>query len=219
MFVFSCYCQISLQQPAPWWLTLATILACYFIGGIPFGYLVGKINKIDIRTVGSGNIGATNVFRTLGKKWGIFVFVCDFFKGFFPTWTAATSVNLNGALPQGSFIILAAIATILGHTFTPFLKFKGGKGVATSAGVLLAMLPKAFGVTAIIWFIVFYTSGYVSLASIAASIVLPLSTLLFYRYDLWLVGFSFLIGVLVIVRHKSNIQRLLTGTESKSLKK
>lgn len=185
----------------------------FLCGAVPFGYLAGRWKGIDIRTLGSGNIGATNVLRTLGKKWGIAVFIADMLKGFLPVLAAAhLPVKI---MPQDLFIVLVGMACLLGHMFTPFLKFKGGKGVATSAGVLLSMMPIPLGIAAVVWGVVFYAFKYVSLASIVASVVLPALTLVFYKNKIWFIVVAVAMGVLVILRHRSNIRRLLSGTENK----
>lgn len=187
------------------WLALAG----YLLGSIPFGFLVGKAKGIDIRQHGSGNIGATNVLRTLGKPLGITVFILDAGKG-------ALAVALAKIFAPVSPIaaVLAAIACILGHSFTCWLKFKGGKGVATSAGVLLGMIPIPALITLGVWILVFYTTRYVSLGSILGAAAAPISA--------WALGvrgpilyFVVVAAVLVIARHKSNIQRLLAGTENR----
>jgi len=191
----------------------------YLLGSIPTGYLVAAARGIDIRTVGSGNIGATNVFRYLGVPAGIFVLLADAFKG----WLAvAVLTPLLGTLfhataaPQARewLAIVAGLSAILGHNFTCWLHFKGGKGIATSAGVIAALVPLALLIILGIWIIVFVLTRYVSLASICASAALPLAA--------WLTGQSSTMtlimgamGALAIYKHKPNIQRLLKGTESR----
>ncbi|MFH1067607.1 MAG: glycerol-3-phosphate 1-O-acyltransferase PlsY [bacterium] len=192
------------------WVWIAVGFLC---GSVPFGYLVGRMNGVDVRKIGSGNVGATNVFRALGKKWGSAVLILDVLKGFLPVQGAI--MNLRGQSSADAFIVLVGVAAVLGHSFTPFLKFKGGKGVATSAGALLAIMPAALGVTAMMWGLVWLVSRYVSLASIVAALVFPVLAFFFYRDQTWFVVAAFVMCVLVIVRHWSNIQRLWNGTEQK----
>jgi glycerol-3-phosphate acyltransferase PlsY len=202
------------------YVCLLTAVAAYFLGSIPTGYLVGKARGIDVRTVGSGNIGATNAFRVLGKGPGIVVLAVDALKGFlavavapgliyrlfFSTpWTIETHDYLR---------IIAAIVAILGHNYTCWLKFKGGKGIATTAGVLAALVPVTFvaGVGAFI--VVAFITRYVSVASLAAAVSLPVST--------WLAGYgqrmiivTAVMSVLAFYKHKANISRLMNGTENR----
>jgi glycerol-3-phosphate acyltransferase PlsY len=191
--------------------TLTTAVA-FLLGSIPTGYLVARAKGVDIRQHGSGNIGATNVFRTLGKPLGVLVFFLDALKGFAAVWLAA---RFGG--PSAWPSILAAVAAIAGHNYTPWLGFKGGKGIATSAGVLIALMPWAVLAIAVVWFGVFFATRYVSLASICASAALPVAVGALWFYGCGgsapLLGFSVLIAALAIWRHRSNIQRLMAGTE------
>jgi glycerol-3-phosphate acyltransferase PlsY len=164
---------------------------------------------VDIRTTGSGNIGATNVFRTLGKAAGITVLMIDAVKGFVPT-----KFLLFGATPETHeyHSMVAGLSAILGHNYTCWLRFKGGKGIATSAGVVIALVPYGLLITLGVWLIVFAISRYVSLASVIAAVMLPFAA--------WAVGGSpaiitlcTVLSVLAIYKHRSNIQRLLAGTE------
>jgi glycerol-3-phosphate acyltransferase PlsY len=189
-------------------------LGAFLLGSIPTGYLVARAKGVDIRRHGSGNIGATNVFRTLGKPLGILVFFIDALKGFSAVWLAS---HFGQTCPWTG--IVAAVAAIAGHNYTPWLGFKGGKGIATSAGVLLALMPWAVLIIAAVWFTVFKISRYVSLASICAAAALPVSV-----GALWyagcggngpLLGFALVISALAIWRHRSNIERLRAGTESR----
>jgi len=197
------------------------VLSAYLLGSIPTGYLVARFRGVDIRQVGSGNIGATNVFRILGRSAGTFVLLDDALKGFMACYfleriVAAlfgASVNSQTA-PVEYYSLAAGLAAILGHNYTCWLKFRGGKGIATSAGVLVALVPWALLIILVIWIVVFATTRYVSLASISASFSLP--------FAVWLTGGTptmVLImagmGALAIYKHKMNIQRLLNGTEPK----
>ena len=217
---------------APVVLTIAFI--AYLLGSIPWGLIVGRSQGIDIRQHGSGNIGATNVWRVLGKKWGAITFAADVLKGLaavlLAKWIAAHwgySVEARGKattefLAADYAGIAAALGCIFGHSFPVWLGFKGGKGVATSLGVIFGMMPSAALIAFALWGVVFKVSGYVSLASIVAAGALPVIVvgLLFLG---WLHGwghffFAVAAGLLVIRRHRDNIQRLMAGTE-KSFKK
>ncbi len=207
-------------------VTLVTVLiGSYFLGSIPFGYLAGRLAGIDIRKAGSGNVGATNVVRVLGKRYGYPVFALDFLKGF---GAVSISMLMAPGRPPGwnsSEIvgILAAMSSILGHLYPPWLKFKGGKGVATSAGALLALTPVATLIGVAIWVIVFWLTRYVSLASITAAVVLPIVILVVSSQDQNkrkpLVYSSACVASVVIWRHRSNLSRLMRGTEPRFTRK
>src|SRR5215471_19512313 len=157
-------------------ILVSLVLGSYLLGSIPFGYLAGRLAGIDIRQAGSGNVGATNVVRVLGKKYGYPVFALDVLKGFGAvkiSMLVAPGVPLAWNSPE-IIGILAAISSVLGHLYPPWLRFKGGKGVATSAGALLALTPVATLIGVAIWIIVFWLSRYVSLASVTAAVVLPM---------------------------------------------
>jgi glycerol-3-phosphate acyltransferase PlsY len=194
-----------------------TAITGYLLGSIPTGYLVAKAKGVDIRAVGSGNIGATNVFRTLGKPAGIIVLLIDGLKGFA---ACAWAVDLIWRRWGGESVdieylrITAGLAVVLGHNYTCWLHFKGGKGIATSGGALAALVPWALIIILIIFILVFALSRFVSLGSIAAAAALPIAT--------WLTGSSLtmivvttLMSVLAIYKHKANIQRLMNGTENR----
>jgi len=204
---------------------LVLIFIAYVCGSLPFGYWAGRLKGIDIRKHGSGNIGATNVIRVLGKKTGVPVFILDMLKGFLPTWGADQWMQHAGATDNVATLVavLCAVAAVLGHMFTFWLGFKGGKGVATSAGVLLGLAPLSLVVGLVVWLIVFYTSRYVALASIGAAMAIPVSMTLFmtlqHRWNWVLLGLGLVMGVLVVVRHRSNIARLFAGTEKGFAKK
>lgn len=193
-------------------------VAAYLLGSIPTGYLVARAKGVDIRKVGSGNIGATNAFRVLGKPAGIFVLAVDALKG----WLA---VRLIGPLILNHFVtaesngnqaiivaLITSIFAVLGHNYTCWLGFKGGKGIATSAGVLTALVPWALLIILSVWIVLFLVTRYVSIGSIAASAALPFATWLTTR-DWTLTAVTGAMGVLAIYKHKGNIQRLLNGTE------
>lgn len=206
-----------------WIFALGVALGAYLLGSIPSGYIVGRSRGIDLRKEGSCNIGATNALRILGKKWGYLVFFADAFKG----WLACTlAFYITLTLHPGHEVtagIIAAACVILGHNFPVWLGFKGGKGIATSAGIMIGLYPIwvfLAGIT--LWSLFFFTTRYVSIASIVAAISLPLSSgvlMLFGLCDWRLVVIAAILAVIAIWRHKSNIQRLMTGTEKKFEKK
>ncbi len=187
------------------------ILSGYFIGGIPFGYLIGRLRGVDVRTVGSKNIGATNVFRTVGKKWGLLAFACDMLKGLLPTFAAKC---------WGGPALWVGVACVVGHMLTPYMKFKGGKGVATAFGMLLGLVPGVVGTAFLLFAVVFACSNYISLSSCSAAAFLAIA-IWFPVLDSE--GATNLpqcllitaIALFVIWKHRSNIGRLLHGTESK----
>jgi glycerol-3-phosphate acyltransferase PlsY len=196
-------------------------IGAYLFGATPWGFIIGKMKGIDIRKHGSGNIGATNVTRTLGGGLGKLCFLLDTLKGFIPVFMASIMVEDSQV---DSAMIVATLATVLGHMFPVYLKFKGGKGISTTGGALLALAPGAFICSALIWVISFKTSRYVSLASIIAAATLPLNAWLLNLTGLTkttmpLIIFLAILGLLAVVRHISNIKRLLNGTESRFAKK
>ena len=195
--------------------------SAFLLGSIPNGFLVAKAKGIDIREHGSKNIGATNVLRVLGKGPGYTVFALDALKG-----AAAVLLGrfLTGAQPDQLGEIIAAICCILGHSYTPWLGFKGGKGVATTAGVLLTLFqPLVLLVVLATWLVFFYSTRYVSIASITAAIAIPIAVwLLVVRensHGSYMLLFSIVVGLLVVLRHKANIARLIAGTEPRFAKK
>jgi len=201
-------------------LTFAiVVIASYLLGSIPFGYLAGRMAGIDIRNCGSGNVGATNVIRTLGKGYGYPVFALDFLKGLGAVKMSiliATRMQSEWNPPE-MFGIVAAISSVLGHSFPVWLGFKGGKGVATSAGALFGMAPVAALVGVAIWIVTFWLTRYVSVASIAAAAALPfvilITTWLSRTTGKLLFYSSVCLAVVVIWRHRSNLSRLIHGTE------
>lgn len=201
---------------------LVSAVGGYLSGSLPFGYWAGKLKGIDIRQHGSGNIGATNVFRVLGKGMGIPVFILDALKGWLPAWLAGLWLQQQGAALElvSAAAVVAGLAAVLGHMFTFWLGFKGGKGVATTAGVLLGIAPLAMLGGLAVWLLFFFTTRYVSLASMMAGVgvvaTMAITMARSGRWDLVMLGFGVLIMLLVIVRHRSNITRLLAGTESKA---
>ncbi|MDA0768047.1 MAG: glycerol-3-phosphate 1-O-acyltransferase PlsY [Verrucomicrobia bacterium] len=226
----------------PWLLPVLGFL----IGSIPFGLLIAKARGVDIRKHGSGNIGATNVMRTLGKGPGISCLLLDLLKGFVPVVLAINLVRFgdhtpgihlaflsNLANPLGAdqqlfaqtIHVLTALAAILGHNYSPWIGFKGGKGIATSAGALLGLMPAGVVILILVFIITLRLTHDVSAASIAAAVALPLITVWGayfhgkYADGTWnkpLLAFAILAGVMAIWRHRSNIARIRSGTENKS---
>ncbi len=193
-----------------------TAFISFLTGSIPTGYLVARFKGVDIRKEGSGNIGATNAFRVLGKVWGSFVLAVDILKGMLPV--ILTAMILEGDPHLIALKIISSVCTVLGHNFTPWLKFKGGKGIATSAGALLGLMPVVSVSVILIFVAVFKITRYVSVGSITAAVFLPVITGVLYRGTPEFIPytvFALILGVLAIVRHKSNIRRLLDGTENR----
>ncbi len=197
-------------------LLVTVVSLAYFLGSIPFGYLAGKLRGIDVREHGSGNIGATNVLRVMGKPWGFAVFLADACKGFVAVRLAILLVLTRPDLHAtvDIYAIVAAAACVTGHSFPVWLRFKGGKGVATSAGALFGVIPYASISIFVVWLIVFLVTRYVSLASILAALALPLVVVaLRGAHGSVVLYFSIAMTTLVVWRHRSNISRLLNRTE------
>lgn len=198
-------------------LYIALAVTAYLIGSVPTGYLLGRARGVDIRKLGSGNIGATNVLRALGKPAGIAVLVMDALKGalavaLLPRLAQHFAPAAAGAAHAEGLALCAAVAAVLGHNFTCWLRFKGGKGIATTAGALLVLMPLALGFTLLLWGLVFAVGRWVSLASVVAAIGLP--------FIVWATGNSrvlilaaAILGALAVYRHRANLERLCAGTE------
>lgn len=195
------------MNTAPLWL-----LASYLLGAIPTSHLLSRfIAGIDLRQHGSGNLGATNLYRVLGWKYAVPVALFDMAKGAIPVLVFAPEASASQL-----FALACGMAAIVGHVFSVFVRFKGGKGVATAAGVMLGLTPLALGVAALVWGVLVLLTGYVSLASIAAAAVLPLAVyLLEDSVTPELLWIAVAIAVGVILLHRRNIQRLLKGTENR----
>jgi acyl phosphate:glycerol-3-phosphate acyltransferase len=194
------------MQPALW------LLASYLLGAVPTSYLVSRaFAKIDLRQHGSGNLGATNLYRVLGWKYAVPVALFDIAKGAIPVLIFAPQASSSEL-----FALACGIAAIVGHVFSVFVRFKGGKGVATAAGVMLGLTPLALGIAAAVWGVVLLLTGYVSLGSIAAAAVLPVAVYLLEDARrpavLWVAVF---VALAVILLHRRNIDRLFKGTESR----
>ncbi len=221
-------------------------LLAFLLGSIPFGLIIAKAKGINIREHGSGNIGATNVLRVIGKKYGISCLILDAIKGFIPVVIAISLIRFEGMnnpmtvtalMPYAQdfpmftaqvFQVLTGLCAVLGHNYSPWVGFKGGKGIATSAGVFIALMPAAIVILVAVWLLVFLISRYVSLASIIAAAVLPLVTL----WGSWFHGkiqngtwnkplfaFTVIIAVLAVWKHRGNIERLRNGTEHRFTRK
>ncbi len=202
----------------PGWVA-ALLLASFLLGSMPFGYWVGRLRGLDLRTQGSGNIGATNAWRVLGARWGLSIFLLDFLKGALPTG-AGLHLFTTAPVPVADLLgSVAGLAAILGHNFTPWLRGRGGKGIATSAGVLLVLVPWALLVLAGIWGSLFLLCRIVSMASLGAALAFPIATCLLYPGRWMLLTFSILASLLAVLRHRSNIRRLIQGTESRFCRK
>jgi len=215
---------------------ILTALVAYMLGSIPSGFLVAKAKGVDIRCVGSGNIGATNAMRVLGKPAGIFVLLMDALKGFgaciLGMFICSNYCNQSGGLHYGSnsfslppqdaikhFALIAGIFAVLGHNYTCWLRFKGGKGIATTAGVYLALAPWALLVALAVFILATLLTRYVSVGSILGAIALPAAVWIMSPENLWLGFATTALGALAIYKHKSNLQRLLAGTENRLGKK
>lgn len=211
---------------------LIALVVGYLLGSLPFGYLVARSKGVNIFEVGSKNPGATNVRRVLGKGPGNLVFVLDAMKGALATGWAVVYFRFfgsernpgveagSGAAPDWlSWIAIAGlVGALVGHSFSCFTRFRGGKGVATASGALLVLIPVSVLIGAVVWIVTFYTSRYVSLASILAAVALPISVFLLGGRSVML-GVAVAISVFVVLRHRTNIQRLMKGTENKFVKK
>lgn len=204
---------VTFSQTVPF---IAAALVGYLLGALPFGVLVARWHGVDIFKVGSGNPGATNVKRSIGKRAGNLVFALDFLKGA----AAAGWVRLLPADPSlATWLGLTGLsAAILGHSFSCFIRFRGGKGVATTLGGAIALMPAAALISVVVWLVLFYSTRYVSLASIGLAVTLPVAV--FFLDGLSeLFGFAVLLAAFVIVRHRQNIVRLFQGTENRFVKK
>lgn len=200
------------------------ILLAYLVGAVPFGYLIGRAHGIDIRTRGSGNIGATNVGRVLGRRWGLLCLALDLLKGFVPTFTAGTLLVTPQLDARQALLWLAVgVATVAGHVFPVYLGFRGGKGVATTIGMALGIWPW-YGVPMIValaaYAVVRLATRVVSAGSLTLAVVFPLAVTAYCRYQGLQAAASWpfdaaawLLCVLIVVRHRSNIARLLRGQE------
>ncbi|MCJ7693084.1 MAG: glycerol-3-phosphate 1-O-acyltransferase PlsY [Sedimentisphaerales bacterium] len=209
---------------------LILIIVAYLLGSVPFGVIIAYAHGKDLRIIGSGNIGATNLSRALGRKWAYFCFCLDVLKGMLPMLAGIKLISAPPNIAELFLWLAAGTAAVLGHIFPIYIKFKGGKGVATSFGVALGLWPYytvCAAVSMVIWVVVVLAKRYISLASIVASIAFPVVLVLAILFastwnlaNLWpLLIAAIAIPLMVVIRHRENIKRLLAGTESKILSK
>jgi acyl phosphate:glycerol-3-phosphate acyltransferase len=192
---------------------IVILISSYLIGSILTGEIVAHFKKVDLRSLGSGNVGATNVFRTLGTFYGIIVLLGDALKGI----VAVLLGTLIGKFYNFDYSILTGVLAIVGHNWSIFARFRGGKGIATSMGVAIALTPLILFVALPVWGVTFGIFGYVSLASILAAVAYPISVYLFYPNDPYKLVFTIIIACLAIYRHKANLKRLIQGEEHRIL--
>ena len=200
------------------------LLGAYLVGSIPFGYLIGRMRGVDVRTVGSKNIGATNVYRTVGHKWGFLAFFCDFLKGFLPAFAASLYLsslsnvsnpsNFSNLSDLSNLPVCVGLACVIGHTLTVFMKFRGGKGVATAFGMMVALATVPALLAFAVFVVTVWLSHYISLGSMLAALALAVLVWIF-PCVLPMRIIAALVAVFVIYKHKSNIQRLVHGCENK----
>ncbi len=206
------------------------IIGAYLLGSIPFGLIIARAHGKDLRSIGSGNIGATNLSRAIGKKWAYFCFCLDVAKGLIPMLVATSFISSPPVVAELFLALAAGCAAVLGHISPIYVKFRGGKGVATSFGVALGLWPYytiCAAAAFLIWVVVVLLWRYISLASIAASVAFPLVLVVVIVLtpswnfaNLWpLLTAAIAIPIIVIVRHRENIKRLIAGTESKVFSK
>lgn len=191
-----------------WLPTISVVFVGYLLGAISFAVLVAKRQGVDIFNVGSGNPGATNVKRVLGAKWGKLVFALDAAKGVLAAaWPLLIWAELHLA-------VLGLIAAIAGHSYSIFIAFRGGKGVATTMGGLLVIMPAVLLIGLVLWLIAFYSTRIVALASLLFALSLPITAAIFYGVGHVCFGLSLGLSLLILLRHRSNIQRLIKGEEN-----
>ncbi len=191
---------------------LPLLFCAYLLGSVPFGLLISRARGVDIRKVGSGNIGATNVFRMVGKPWGLLCFLLDFLKGLSAALLLPRLLGVELDVHVNAPLLAGALA-IVGHNWPVWLGFKGGKGIATSAGVLAAVAPYALLCGLGVWVLTMALSRYVSLSSILAALAVAVAGWGFYGDNLWVAGVLTALGAVAVIRHRSNIQRLMKGEE------
>lgn len=201
-------------------LYIFLFLLAFLIGSIPTGYLVAKAKGINIRTIGSGNIGATNVTRALGKKWGALVLVVDALKGFIPVFFLKQYISSVSIEKIYLVMVTAGVFAVAGHVFTPFLRFKGGKGIATSLGVILALRPILALMLLVVWVVAFLITRISSVGALSSAILMPVIVLFIYHKPVLnvMIGFSLFMTLFILFTHRDNILRLLSG-EEKGFKK
>jgi glycerol-3-phosphate acyltransferase PlsY len=186
------------------------LLGAYLLGSIPTSYLAAKYGAgVDLRQQGSGNLGATNLYRAVGLKYAVPVGLFDVAKGAVPVLLAARWTEQPWAP------LAVGVAAILGHVFTVFMRFKGGKGVATAAGVVLALAPAALGVSTLVWGVVLFATGYMSVASMLGAVTFPVAVRLLQPADVYTFGVGICLAAFIVYTHRSNIKRLVNGTENR----
>lgn len=191
------------------------VIVGYFLGSVPFGLIAGYIKGVDVRKVGSGNIGATNTVRALGNTWGAIVFLLDMLKGAVPVWIAAYMIaSPTPIFTKETFMILAGLAAVIGHMFPVYIGFKGGKGAATGLGVLLGITPDLFVIALIYVIVCMVATRYVSVTSISGVLLLSVLMFLYHKPAEYCVA-TVVVAILMIYKHIPNIKRLMNGTESK----
>jgi glycerol-3-phosphate acyltransferase PlsY len=187
------------------------LLIAYLVGAIPTSWIVAKLGAgVDLREVGSKNLGATNLFRTLGWKYAVPAGLFDVAKGAAPVAVLSPRVGTAGWIP-----LVIGLGAIVGHVFSVFVKFRGGKGVATAAGVVLALAPVALLASAVVWLVVLRLTGFVSLASMTGAVTFPIAAWLIQPNDRWVGWFGVAVAAFILFNHRSNIARLRAGTESR----
>ena len=202
---------------------MGSVLVGYMLGSIPSGYLAGRLRGVDLRREGSGNVGATNAVRVLGRGVGIVVFVADFLKGIFAVWLASMVGALIAKDAGMIFGMAGGVSAVLGHVYPVWLSFAGGKGIATSGAVIVALYPWQVFVTGfVVWVVLFFATRYVSVASLGAAVSLPIVSGLMAWLglcDVVLVAAGIFLAGLAIWKHRSNIERLLAGTENRFVRR
>lgn len=191
------------------------MLVAYLVGSIPTGYILARYKKIDLRRFGSGNVGATNVFRAVGKLAAFFTLVIDLFKGYIVvTFLADILYNYRMNINYPEYLVVLALCVVAGHNWTIFLDFKGGKGVATSAGVLLGLCPRLLLIGLCVWLIIFIFSKIVSLSSLISAIAIPIASYAF-QYDGSIRFLTIVLAIMTVLKHRANIKRLLRNEEKR----
>lgn len=193
---------------------LLVLLFSYLVGSITTGDIVARLKKVDLRGQGSGSVGATNVFRAMGWLYAAIVLIGDALKGII---AVILGRRIIGNIGDFDFAILSGVAAIIGHNWPIYTRFRGGKGIATSLGVIIGLTSKSLLIILPVWIFFFVVSGFVSLASISAALSYPISILISYQDDYYKLVFAIAIAVLAVYRHKSNLQRLFQGKENRIL--
>jgi len=200
---------------------IVAVLINYLIGSIPFAYIIPlKVSGKDIRLIGSGNVGATNVYRAIGPIWGVVVFLLDMLKGYIAAYISTMiitkeqfTIKLTGFSVNHEIILLSVIIwAVIGHIFPVFLGFMGGKGVSTSCGIFICLIPHAMEVTMVIWILVTSISRYVSLGSMVGALFFPI-LVYYFGGSVVITTFSTLISIIIFLTHLGNIKRIISGEE------